>query len=184
MEIALFALMRRSPLANLRAALRARSSSLRIAAISTWSLLLWGGWALVANLGHGLAVAGRAAATQGLVSLSVTFMMTVLLEATSRRCRGRWSRILAPAAVAEAFHAIYTVGLHVSLETPELALTTLPLIAAGLAYSLTYAAAIARGEGRGQGITHAEAAAGRRILQPASASGSAAALSSPAGIWS
>ena len=65
-----------------------RRAAVRIAAISSWSMLLWGSWALAANLSYGVEAAARAGLTQGASSLTLTCLQTAILEAVSRRCAG------------------------------------------------------------------------------------------------
>ncbi|MEZ4384199.1 MAG: hypothetical protein R3A79_22890 [Nannocystaceae bacterium] len=120
-----------------------RRAAARIAAISGWSLLFWGSWAFAANLSHGVDAAARAALTQGASSLTLTCLMTVLIEALSRRCAGPWAKLAAPTLAATLFHASLTIGAHALAGTPALVAAVAPNIAAGLAYALTYAAGLA-----------------------------------------
>lgn len=120
-----------------------RRAAVRIAALSSWSMLLWGSWAFAANLGYGVDAAARAGLTQGASSLTLTCFMTVILEAVSRRCAGPWAKLIAPTLCASLVHALLTIGAHVAAGTPEIAAAVGPNIAASVGYSLTYAAGLA-----------------------------------------
>lgn len=121
---------------------RRNRAALRVVACSGWSLLLWGGWAFVANLPFGLRAAAQAATAQGLLSLTVTFVMTALLEVVSRSCRGAVAKLILPTAAAVAFHALATIGVHWAAGTPALAASVTPVILAGVVYSASYAAGL------------------------------------------
>lgn len=111
--------------------------------ISGWSALLWGGWVLVANWGHGPSAAVAAGLTQGLVSLTVTSVMTVTLELVSRACAGTLAKLLWPTAASVLLHALYTLTAHWLAGTPALVASVAPVIAlGGVGFSLAYSAAL------------------------------------------
>ncbi len=121
-----------------------RPAALRVLAVSGGSLVLWGGWAFVTNYGHGLGAASTAAATQGFISLSITFLMTVVLERVSRACHGTGSKVVLPTMAAVVLHAGYTIGTHWLMGTPALWASVAPIIVVGgIGYSLTYSTALA-----------------------------------------
>jgi hypothetical protein len=120
-----------------------RRAAVRIAAISSWSMILWGSWAFAANLSYGFEAAARAGLTQGASSLALTSLQTAILEAVSRRCEGPAAKVLAPTLCAVLVHALLTIGAHVASGTPALLTAVAPNIAASVAYSLTYAAGLA-----------------------------------------
>ncbi|MCA9663536.1 MAG: hypothetical protein KC486_34720, partial [Myxococcales bacterium] len=120
-----------------------RRAAVRIAAISSWSMLLWGSWALAANLSYGVEAAARAGLTQGASSLTLTCLQTAILEAVSRRCAGPAAKVIAPTLCASLIHALLTIAAHTAAGTPALLAAVGPNIAASVAYSLTYAAGLA-----------------------------------------
>lgn len=108
------------------------------------ALLLYGGWAFVANRAHGLGPAWRAAATQGFVSFTVTFFVTAIMEGVHRMVRSRPAQFLLPGAVAVAVAAVYTVALHWWMGTPEIARTVVPVLTIGAVYCFGYSANLVR----------------------------------------
>lgn len=126
-----------------------RHPVLRSGLISCGSLLMWGGWAGLANRAHGLEEVLAAAATQGFASFTVTFLMTLLMEGAARRlgqepARAALVRVGGVAAAGIGFHLLYTLGLHLLNGTPELLLTLAPNVAVSVSYSLAYAANLER----------------------------------------
>ena len=119
-----------------------RHPVIRSALLALASLLVWGGWAFFANRGHGSGAALTAAGVQGASSLTVTFLMTLLMEGSMRwlplRLDG-WGRMLPVAVVGLGFQVVYTVVWHLVGETPELLMTIAPGVLSGAVYCLLYA---------------------------------------------
>ena len=116
---------------------------IRAAVTGVGALVLYGGWAWWANAGHGAQSAAWAAATQGLVSGSITFGITVLMEGLARRSRHRLGRFAMAAGGGMGVSATYAIGMHWLMGTPEIVRTLAPIFAVGGPYCLIYAAFLA-----------------------------------------
>lgn len=135
---------RRSFRAGLARLTHYRLPALRSLLMGLGALLLYGSWALVANLEHGPWLASKAALTQGFVSLTITVVITAAMEIAVRQAPRGILQLLAPFAVAELLAVSYTVGLHWLSGTPELLRTVLPVLCVGGVYCLVYSANLAR----------------------------------------
>lgn len=121
-----------------------RRPLLRSLALAIGAMLLYGSWAYYANRGHGHATALRAACTQGFISLTLTFVMTALMEGLHRLGSRRTTQFLFPALGAIGFGAVYSTFMHHFMGTPEMARTILPIMLIGGTYTLSYSANLVR----------------------------------------
>lgn len=121
-----------------------RRPLLRSLGIALGAMLLYGSWAYVANRSHGHDVALRAAGTQGFTSLTLTFVMTAIMEGLHRLGSRRATRFLLPAGGAILFGAIFSTVMHHFMGTPEMARTILPIMLIGATYTLSYSANLVR----------------------------------------
>ena len=108
------------------------------------AMTIYGGWALWANAAHGTVLAWRAAGTQGFVSATVTFGISLVMEGLARVPHGRWARFGASAAGGMAVAGSYTIGLHWLMGTPEIVATIAPIFVVGSPYCSVYAWLITR----------------------------------------
>ena len=102
-----------------------------------------GGWALLANSGHGLAAALPPAAGQGVMSGLITLGLKRALEAMSGRFPGPLA-YLAPPVITAAVILAVLVGVHRLIGTPEIARTIAVPWAVSTLYAFLYTAALAR----------------------------------------
>lgn len=121
-----------------------RRPFVRSVVIALGAALLYGGWALWANRGHGWSAASSAAGTQALASFTITLAMTSVMEALCRTTTSRAGQFVRAAGGSIALSVAYTVALHVWMGTPELLETVTPSIAIGSVYSVAYAANLVR----------------------------------------
>jgi hypothetical protein len=121
-----------------------RRPLLRSLGLALGAMLLYGSWAYFANRAHGPHLALRAAATQGFVSLTLTFVVTALMEGLHRMGSRRSTQFLFPAVGAILFGAAYSTFMHHFMGTPEMARTILPIVLIGGTYTLSYSANLVR----------------------------------------
>lgn len=121
-----------------------RRPLLRSVALALWAMLLYGGWAYLANSRHGPHAAARAAATQGFISFTLTLVMTAVMEGLHRLGSRRATRFLLPAGGALLLGGAYSVAAHFYMGTPEVAGTVVPILLLGGTYALAYSANLAR----------------------------------------
>jgi len=91
-----------------------------------------------------VSAAWRAAATQGFVSFTVTFVITAVMEGVHRRLQSPPAQFLGAAGAAIAIAALYTVALHAWMGTPEIARTVVPVLTLGGCYCLAYSGNLVR----------------------------------------
>lgn len=99
----------------------------------------YGAWAFYANHAHGWKQATQASLTQAAVSLTVTFLVTMIIELVSQRFQNATVAILLSAGSAIAFVAAYSVTFHLLMRTPEVLTTIAPVLALGSIYCISYA---------------------------------------------
>lgn len=121
-----------------------RRPLVRSLGLALGAMLLYGGWAYFANRAHGQGAALRAAGTQGFISLTLTFVVTALMEGLHRLGSRRSTRFLLPAGGAILFGAIYSTFMHRFMGTPEMTRTILPIVLIGATYTLSYSANLVR----------------------------------------
>lgn len=116
------------------------SPRVRLSALALAAFVVYGGWAAVANHGHGARLAFRALVTQGSSSALTTLLIGGLVELLRRRIPGGAAAVLA-ASVTAAFHVV----VHLLAGTPEVARTVAPSMVVGYVFAAAYAAGTRRG---------------------------------------
>lgn len=93
---------------------------------ATLGALFYGGWGVFANAAHGVSMALRSGAAQGVMSFVVTLSGVTLMKWLFARPGPPWLRALY--AFAGALGLIYAgiVGVHWFIGTPEILLTLAP----------------------------------------------------------
>lgn len=112
-----------------------------------FAFLAMGGWALLANSGHGLAAAALPAVSQGVLSGLITLVLKRALEAMSPRFSGALAYVLPPAITATAVLALL-VTVHTLIGTPEIVRTIAVPWSVSTFYAVVYAATLARGQAK------------------------------------
>lgn len=116
-----------------------RGSGLRRAVASAVAALgLYGGWAFVANLEHGVGRAARAAGAQATSSLLLTLLVSGLMERLFRIPRRPWARVALAVSGSVSTSIALTLGVHLLAGTAELARTVVPVVLGGGAFALAY----------------------------------------------
>lgn len=100
----------------------------------------YGGWAWYANMAHGDAVAMRSGLVQGVYSLVLTFVTTMLTEALYARTR----QALLTVGVVSIGLSVGSWFVHMLFGTPEILMTILPGFVIGTAYTAVYVAGLRR----------------------------------------
>ncbi|MFO0729148.1 MAG: hypothetical protein U1E65_35540 [Myxococcota bacterium] len=118
--------------------------STRALGMAALAALLYGGWAFFANLGHGHAVAWRAATVQGCSSAFTTLVITSGIEALFALRRGRPWRGLLAAVLPPTGSALIHATAHLGLGTPEVFRTVLPSVVMGYVFAATYLVGLSR----------------------------------------
>ena len=112
------------------------SANQRILLMSVAAFLLYGTWAIYANIEHGSVIAVRAGLAQGVYSFVSTVLITLLLETVYARAA------VMPVLVAGTVGITCTVTLitatHIAVGTPNLLKTIAPSVVIGGAYSYVY----------------------------------------------
>jgi hypothetical protein len=120
------------------------SAALRSALAGVAGGVLYSGWAFYMNYDHGAEAARTAAITQGLVSFSITFVITAIMEGLSRFVAQPAVRFLVSSIGGITLAGAYTIGMHVWMETPEVLKTAAPSLLIGSACCCVYSAGLAR----------------------------------------
>ena len=102
-----------------------------------------GGWALLANSGHGLAAALPPALGQGVLSGLITLVLKRALEAMSGRFPGPLAYLIPPVLTASVILAVLVVA-HRLIGTPEILRTIAVPWGVSTTYAFVYTAALAR----------------------------------------
>lgn len=110
-----------------------------------FAFLAMGGWALLANSGHGLAAAWFPALSQGVLSGLITLVLKRVLEALAGRFAGASAYVLPPGITASAV-LILLVVVHRLIGTPEVLRTIAVPWSVSTLYAVVYSAALARGQ--------------------------------------
>ncbi len=116
----------------------------RSLAMAAAAFCLYGGWAMLANRGHGLAAARRAGLVQGVLSFTITLGMTMLIEALHRRLRDRRRGAALTALCAVGLSGSAVVLGHLAAGTPEVLRTVAPSLLIGSFYATSYTLALRR----------------------------------------
>ena len=113
-------------------------------AAAAMAVLLWGGWALLANWSAGHREASIAGLLQGTASALITLVMAVCANALFTRLPGPVLRIILPPLliVSVSFSALWLA--HTANATPALWATILPPSALAFAYCLYLTFSLAR----------------------------------------
>jgi hypothetical protein len=112
--------------------------------LSLLSALIMATWAAVANASHGAYLAARAAATQGLVTATLTLTVTLVVERLWRLARVPWARVAVATVGAGCAALCLSFTLHTILGTPERIRTLLPPWLVGVFYAALYALRLER----------------------------------------
>ena len=112
---------------------RRRSLLLAVAAFA-----LYGGWAFVANRSYGTAAGVTALLTQGTASFLSTFTITMVMEVVHGASGAPLVRVARSFLAGCAVMYALTLGLHLIMGTPELAVTVAPVLGFGTLYCAAY----------------------------------------------
>ncbi|MCR9213293.1 MAG: hypothetical protein NXI13_06210 [Proteobacteria bacterium] len=100
------------------------------------AFFLWGGWALYANAEHGTVSQLVAAATQGTMSLLITlFILRMITGFKAHQAFKQRSKYL-PGIVTFLITSSGLIGVHLVMQTPNIAATTLPPLSVALIFCL------------------------------------------------
>lgn len=116
----------------------------RVLFFAVSAFLLYGGWAVFANLRHGRHTSLSAGLTQGLLSLVSTVILTSAMETVFSRLSSGVARFIATGLGPTTAVLLLMAAAHFVTGTPEIVATMLPSIVVGYAYSLIYAAGLTR----------------------------------------
>ena len=114
----------------------------RVLFFAVSAFLLYGGWAVFANLRHGRHTSLTAGLTQGLLSLVSTVILTSAMETVFSRLSPGVARFMATGLGPITTTLLLMAVIHFVTGTPEIAATMLPSIVVGYAYSIIYAAGL------------------------------------------
>jgi len=128
----------------------------RVVFFAVSAFLLYGGWAVFANLDHGLHDSLSAGLTQGLLSLASTAILTSAMETVFRRLSPGVARFLAAGLGPTTATLLLMAVIHFVTGTPEILATMLPSIVVGYAYSIIYAAGLTRRQRQSAGAENFE----------------------------
>lgn len=107
--------------------------------MSVNAALWYGAWAYYANRTHGWKEATQASLTQAVVSLTITFLVTMTIELVSQCYQSNVLAIALSAGSAIVLVGAYTVTFHTLLGTPEVLATIAPVFLMGSIYCISYA---------------------------------------------
>jgi hypothetical protein len=114
----------------------------RAIATSCGAGVLYGSWAAIANRDHGAQAALRAAATQAIVSVTLTFGVVLIMETLSRRGRSPRHGFAISAVATTSLMIALTVCAHAWSGTPHLIASVAPSVLIGTAFIVTYSRAL------------------------------------------
>ena len=106
--------------------------------IALIAAVAYGSWAFYANWQHAYAAGIKAACVQGLLSFSVTFVMTVAMEWVFRSCQQEQIRFLLTAFVPLSCILLLMASVHLAVGTPDIIKTITPSAIAGSIYCVVY----------------------------------------------
>lgn len=116
----------------------ARSPYWRVGLMCLLAFVVYGGWALAVNLGHGHAVALAAGLAQGISSTVSTLIIASAIEFCFHRLRdlpaGPWLAWLIPPTLTSLMHA----GFQWAVGTPDILLTVLLSVVMGYLFAAAY----------------------------------------------
>lgn len=124
----------------------ATGTARRAALLAVGAFLLYGGWAFVANHGHGVWVALGSAVVQGAMSLVATGASAVVLEQLFQIGRVLWVRTAIASLGTQALVLGAMSATHALAGTPEIAATLAPVAIIGFVYFTSYASWLSREE--------------------------------------
>lgn len=113
----------------------------------------YGGWAVFANIGHGMSIAVRSGLIQGTYSLILTFAMTLVTEWLFRRLVGFPFGATLTVVLISSVLFTTAFSIHYLVGTPEILMTILPGFFIGLVYTSAYVVGLGKGTkavGQGQ----------------------------------
>ncbi len=112
-----------------------------------FGFIVMGGWALLANSGHGLAAAWLPALAQGTVSGALTGIIKWVIERLDGRIGGVWTWIAPPLITASSILAVL-IAIHTLIGTPEIAATIAFPWTVSTTYAVIYNAGLVRARRR------------------------------------
>ena len=116
----------------------------RVVFFSVSAFFSFGGWAVFANMQHGLSKKLSAGLTQGLLSLISTAILTSAMETVFGRLSPGVTRFVATGLGPITATLFLMTVAHIVTGTPEIVATMLPSVVVGYTYSLIYAAGLTR----------------------------------------
>jgi len=119
---------------------KASSASGRGLLAATVAMLLQASWAAYANHAHGWQYSVRAAVAQGASSFSMTFLITLVIEALFNLFKAYPAplKLLLIFVLAVLTMLAMQIGVHLLAGTPELLLTIAPPATLGTGYCFFY----------------------------------------------
>jgi hypothetical protein len=119
------------------------TAALRSGLMAALAVLFYGGWAALANLGHGTSVALRAGLTQGVGSGTTTLIIGAVIETLYAALPPRRYRAAQATGIAASLTALLHLSLHRIAGTPEIVRAALPSIVIGYVFAAVYATKLA-----------------------------------------
>ena len=119
-----------------------RAAIARALLMALLAAVLYGGWAGIANAGHGAAVALKAAAVQGGSSAFTTLVISSGIEALYLYRKGRPLQRLLASTLPPSASSLVHVAAHTFMGTPEIFRTVLPSVVMGYVFAATYVAGL------------------------------------------
>ena len=121
------------------------SPLLRSALAGGAGFVVYGGWAVYANIEHGTTIGIRSGLVQGTYSLVLTFIMTLVTEWLFAMLAGlRLGRSIVIVVVCLMLF-VTAYGIHVVVGTPEILMTIVPGFIVGSVYTTIYVWGLQRG---------------------------------------
>lgn len=121
-----------------------KKAVVRVLGMAVIAACLYGGWAVVANLGHGLDTALRAGAVQGASSAFTTMVITSGIEGLFFAVGAGLFRVVLATALPPTLSSSVHVGAHLLNGTPEVLRTIAPSVVLGYVFAGAYVAALSR----------------------------------------
>ncbi len=106
-------------------------------------LIFYGGWAYFVHYDYGFTIAIKAFFTQGLISFSITLVLTHFMELIFRRFKSRRIGYWFTAIIASILVVLISYTTNVIVGTPEVIMTILPGSLISTMYSFSYARLLA-----------------------------------------
>lgn len=118
------------------------SSFIRSLISAIIGFIFYGGWAYFVHFDYGVVIAAKAFLTQGLISFSITLVLTHFMEKIYHWITMPRLAYWFTAISATIFVAFISCSINMLVGTPETLLTVLPGIVVSAVYSFSYTKAL------------------------------------------